>query len=225
MSAEPVQLEWSSFHPPSAPRAFAAPPHLDSREDWLLNPRQITVDAALHLRPVALSDAEELFAVADANRAHLRPWMMWIDQTRSVAGTARFIEFAQDEAAGGRGLHCAMVEQGRIVGVCAFCRIEPGNRRANIGYWLDASAGGRGIVSRSVTALSLYGFAKLGLNRLVIACATGNHASAAVAERCGFRFEGIAREAEWLHDRYVDHRIHARLRSDLWFGMPSAPPA
>ena len=174
----------------------------------------LPVDPTLVLRLFQPEDAEELFAVTDANRLHLRRWLPWLDQTKVVASTERFIEFTRRESEAGAGIHCAVVERGDIVGVCGLMRIEKPNRCANIGYWLSEDAQGRGLATRSVAALSSYAFAKLNLNRLVIACATGNRGSEAVALRCGFRFEGVAREAEWLYDRYVDHRIHSRLRSD-----------
>ena len=174
----------------------------------------ISVDLSLTLRQLEPDDAEELFALTDANRKYLRAWLPWLDQTRVVAATAGFIEFTRRAAEAGTGLHCAIVEHGAIVGVCGYNQIERSNRCGWIGYWLAEAAVGRGVMSRSVAALASYGFVKCDLNRQVIACATENRLSAAVAERCGFKFEGIARESEWLYDHFVDHRVYSRLRSD-----------
>jgi ribosomal-protein-serine acetyltransferase len=178
-------------------------------------PPEIPVVLGLRLRPLADDDAEELFALTDANRAHLRRWLPWLDQTRVPAATAAFIAFTQREAAAGAALHCVIEEGGRIVGVCGYNRLVQADRAGTLGYWLAAEAQGRGVMTRAITALTSYGFAKLDLHRQVIACAEANHASAAVAERCGYRFEGLAREAEWLYDHFVSHRIYARLSSDL----------
>lgn len=174
----------------------------------------IPVDSGLRLVQLQADDAEELFNLTDANRAHLRRWLPWLDQTRAVAATAYFIGYTQREAEAGNALHFVIYDQSIIVGVCGYNRIDKDNRAAVIGYWLGADAQGRGIMSRCVTALAAYGFAKLNLHRQVIAVAGENQASAAVAERCGFRFEGVARDAEWLYDRYVSHRIYARLLTD-----------
>ena len=174
----------------------------------------LPVDAGLRLAQLVPEDAEELFALTDTNRAHLRRWLPWLDRNRVVAATEDFITFTQREAAAGTGLHCGIFEQNILVGVCGYHRIDAQNRSAQIGYWLSAEAGGRGVMSRCVTALVSYGFAKRDLHRQVIACAEGNGPSAAVAERCGFRFEGVARDAEWLYDRFVSHRVYARLRTD-----------
>ncbi len=174
----------------------------------------LPVDFGLRLVQLQPDDADELFALTDANRAHLRPWLPWLDQSRAPAATLNFIEFTVREADAGTGLHFGIYEQTILVGVCGYNRIDAANRGANIGYWLAADAQRRGIMSRCIAALASYGFAKRDLHRQVIACAETNRASAAVAERCGFRFEGVARDAEWLYDHYVSHRIHARLRTD-----------
>jgi ribosomal-protein-serine acetyltransferase len=174
----------------------------------------LPVASGLRLAQLHVDDMEELFALTDANRVHLRRWLPWLDQTRVPAATLNFIEHTLRDAGAGTGLHCGIYEQNILVGVCGYNRIDAQNRSAQIGYWLAADAQGRGIMSACVAALSSYGFAKKNLHRQVIACAEENAASAAVAERCGFRFEGVARDAEWLYDHFVNHRIYARLRTD-----------
>jgi len=37
------------------------------------------------LRQIAPSDAQELFAVSDTNRAYLRHWLPWLDHTSNPA--------------------------------------------------------------------------------------------------------------------------------------------
>ena len=36
----------------------------------------------------------------------------------------------------------------------------------------------------------------------------------AVAERLGFRLEGVTRQTEWLYDRFVDHAVYGILASE-----------
>lgn len=175
---------------------------------------EIPAADGLVLRQMEFDDAEELFSVSDRNREHLREWLPWVAHTRVVATTAAFIQHTQQLATAGKALHCVILDRGHIVGTCGYNRIEGAHRRSCIGYWLAHEARGRGIMTSAVAALVNYGFTRLGLNRQVIVCATGNAASAAVAERCGFRLEGIAREAELLYDRFVDHRVYSKLRAD-----------
>jgi len=49
---------------------------------------------------------------------------------------------------------------------------------------------------------------------LVVAAATTNYPSLAVIGRLGFRFEGIARQAEFVDSHWVDHSVFSRLSSD-----------
>jgi ribosomal-protein-serine acetyltransferase len=68
-----------------------------------------------------------------------------------------------------------------------------------------------------VRALTTHGFGSLGLHRMEIHAATENVKSRAVAERLGFTQEGVAKGAEWLHQRWVDHAVYAML-PDRWRG-------
>jgi ribosomal-protein-serine acetyltransferase len=59
-----------------------------------------------------------------------------------------------------------------------------------------------------------FAFRQMGAHRLRIAAATDNHPSLSVIGRLGFRFEGIARQAEWCDGRWLDHATFALLATD-----------
>lgn len=166
------------------------------------------------LREVALSDAEELFAVSDANRAYLRRWLPWLDRTREVADTRTYIEDALRQSSANQGFQALIIVGGQIAGLVGFHRIDWANRCASIGYWLAESYQRRGLMTRSCRALVDYGFASLNLNRIVINCAPANTPSRAIPERLGFVHEGRLREAEWLYDHYVDHEVYSQLQRE-----------
>jgi ribosomal-protein-serine acetyltransferase len=50
-----------------------------------------------------------------------------------------------------------------------------------------------------------------------IRAGVGNRRSRAVAERLGFRQEGVLSEAELVGDHYIDHVVYAMLARD-WSG-------
>src|SRR5687768_9631832 len=68
------------------------------------------------LRELALSDTEELFAVCDANRAHLRRWLPWLDRTRAPADTHGFIESTLRQTENNQGFQAVILAAGRIAG-------------------------------------------------------------------------------------------------------------
>ena len=88
-------------------------------------------------------------------------------------------------------------------------RFEP-LRSATVGFWLGSEHRGRGLMTEALRALIRYSFdeAGLGLTRLQWQSAVGNHASALVARRTGFRYEGSLRGA-------IEHRAE---RLDSWQG-------
>ena len=87
--------------------------------------------------------------------------------------------------------------------------ISQADRSAEIGYWLAEPHNGRGHMTAACLALVDHGFDALRLYRAVIRAATGNAPSRAVAERLGFRLEGVEREAQLVKGEFVDL---ARLR-------------
>ena len=174
----------------------------------------LRIDEQLELRQRRPEDAGELFALTDANRDYLREWLPWLDYCISADDTLKNIEYSMDDATQGTGLAVGIWECGRIVGVTGFHSIDKASRVGQMGYWLSREHQGRGIMTRSVGTLVEHAFKNLGLNRITIAAATRNLASRAVAERLGFHLEGIAREAEWLYGRVVDHAVYALTHAD-----------
>ena len=73
---------------------------------------------------------------------------------------------------------------------------------------------GRGLMTEAAQACLAFAFDTVGAHRVRVAAATENHPSLRVIERLGFRYEGRAREAEWVGGRWVDHAVFAILETD-----------
>lgn len=172
------------------------------------------IDPDIELRLWEQRHADELFAVVDANRAHLRRWLPWVDAAKEVASTRDFIKTALEQFARNDGFHAGTWLDGRIVGGIGLHAMNLPNRSTSIGYWLAETAQGRGVMTRSCRALVDHLFGELKLNRVEIRCAVGNDRSCAVPRRLGFRQEGILRQAEWLYDHFVDHVVWGMLAED-----------
>jgi ribosomal-protein-serine acetyltransferase len=59
-----------------------------------------------------------------------------------------------------------------------------------------------------------YLFDELALHRVVIQCATGNVKSCAIPQRLGFTREGVARQGEWVNDRWLDLVVWSMLEEE-----------
>ena len=185
------------------------------------NGSTINVDDRTMLRPASVEDAEQLFAVVEANRAHLRTWLPWLDGNRQADDSRAFLASVVERRKAGLGGVWVVEHAGTLCGVAGFNWIQPYNRSCEIGYWLDAGHGGRGIMTRCVARLVRHAFEDLGLNRITIPVAVKNVRSRGIPERLGFRAEGVMREAEWLYDHFVDHVLYAQVRSE-WVGPSPA---
>lgn len=158
--------------------------------------------------------APELFRLVQANRSHLRAWLPWLDTQRSVTDSIQFIRFVREQYVQNEGLTLGIFFQGSLCGVVSYHRFDWMNKSSMIGYWLAEERQGKGIMTEACRAMLEHGFRQLGLQRVEIRCATGNRKSCAIPERLGFLNEGIARQAEWLYDHYVDLVVYSMLAPD-----------
>lgn len=165
------------------------------------------------LKVVSDEDAEQLFRLVDSNRAHLRPWMPWVDTTHSTEAISSFIDDATRQNANNDGFHCVILCGNEIVGVVGLHRIDVANKTTSIGYWLGADFQGNGIMTAACAALIDHLFFEFDLNRVEIRCAEANHKSQRVPQRLGFTKEGLLCEAEWLHDHFSNSFLFSCLKS------------
>jgi ribosomal-protein-serine acetyltransferase len=174
---------------------------------------KLRVDDFVELRQVSEGDTLVLTDLIDRNRRYLREWLPWLDSSTGIHDTARFIGRSLEQADDENGYTFAIVCNGALAGIIGQHYVDSLNRRTEIGYWLDASHQGSGIITKSTARLTDYAFAEQNCNRVILHCAVGNAKSRAVAERLGFTQEGILREAEWLYDHYVDLVVYSMLKS------------
>ncbi|MGP4100590.1 GNAT family N-acetyltransferase [Nonomuraea sp. KM90] len=84
-----------------------------------------------------------------------------------------------------------------------------GDGTAEIGYWVDPRARGRGVATDAVRAACRWAFATQGLELIEWRAEVGNVGSRRVAERAGFLIEGTLRKRL---------RRHRGVRVDAWVG-------
>jgi ribosomal-protein-serine acetyltransferase len=175
--------------------------------------KPIPLAEGAYLRLLEESDANELHALIEANRAYLARWLPWASR-QSPADTEQFIQRARKQQADDDGLQAAVVCDERIAGVVGYHSIEWVHRRTSIGYWLSEDRQGRGTMTAAVSALVDRALGELELNRVEIRAAVDNRRSRAIAERLGFHEEGTLRAAERIDDRYLDTVVYAMLAGD-----------
>lgn len=106
----------------------------------------------------------------------------------------------------------------RVVGTCTLFHLDPGHRRAEVGFALARAAWGQGIMSEALTALIGFSFTTLALHRLEADVDPRNDPSLRALERQGFQREGYLRERYHLNGETQD-TVFLGLLGREWPGL------
>jgi len=153
-------------------------------------------DEDLALRPWTEDDAPAL--VVACNDPEITYWIPVIRSPYTEEDALSYIrgEVRPEEHS------FAITLDGVVVGSIGM-GVTSENYRGRIGYWVAATARGRGLCTRALRLLSRWGLDELALQRLDLITDPDNAASQRVAEKVGFRREGVLR----AHLRHPDGRI------------------
>ncbi|MDX6450811.1 MAG: hypothetical protein QOH16_860 [Gaiellaceae bacterium] len=103
---------------------------------------------------------------------------------------------------------------GMFLGFAAMVELDLERQEGEIGYLVAPAARGRGIASRAVELLTRWGFDELGLIRLELRIDVQNSGSERVAERSGYRRDGILRNVHFKSGLRCDMAVWSRLSQD-----------
>jgi ribosomal-protein-serine acetyltransferase len=170
----------------------------------------------LHLVPIEQSDGQELWHAVDGSRWHLERWLPWVPFNNTPEASQRYADACAADWDAGRAVRFAIRDRvsRELLGVAGLDSCIHLHRSCELGYWLRRDATGRGLMTEAARATMEFAFERMAVHRMRCAAATDNHASLRVIARLAFRFEGIARQAEFVGTRWLDHAVFARLATD-----------
>lgn len=105
-------------------------------------------------------------------------------------------------------------DDGEFLGLALAPTIDEEAAEAELGYIVAAHARGRGIASEALRQLTTWAFEERGIRRAHLLIDVGNPASSTVAERAGYRLEGVMRSTYLKQGRRGDTQLWARLPGD-----------
>ena len=100
-------------------------------------------------------------------------------------------------------------------GIINLYALDAGHRRCELGIWLVPGARGRGAASEAMRLLCRWAFERLPLQRIALRTLPDNEPMLRLAERVGFRFEGILRHYTFERGRPVDNAVCSLLPGEL----------
>lgn len=172
------------------------------------------IDNDTELRLLEDRYTETAYALIDRNREHLRAWMPWAKPGYSLEDCRAYIKQNLQRLADNNGFDVAIFYRGEMAGQIGYNHMDWPNRATEMGYWLGATFQGKGLITAACRSLLDHAFYELKLNRVEIKCAVENSRSRAIPERLGFQQDGTLRQAEWLHDHFVDLVVYSMLAGE-----------
>lgn len=144
------------------------------------------------------------------NQAWLSPWEATAPDAASVQFSfSGMVRRMRRDARAGRAMPFVVTYDGRMVGQLTVAHVTWGSlRSATLGYWIDQGYAGRGIIPTAAALGTDHCFA-VGLHRIEIAMRPENVASRRVAEKLGFRFEGVRPRYLHIDGDWRDHLVYA----------------
>jgi|SRR5579871_4557976 len=165
----------------------------------------------VELRLLEERHAPAAFGAIERNREYLRKWLPWVDTSRTLDDTRRFIRTSLKQFAKNEGFAAGIWQGADYIGTIGFHKVDWLNRKVELGYWIAEAFQGRGIMTSACNAVIEHAFQEWALNRVEIHCAVENTKSCAIPKRLGFRLEGTLREAQLVSGRALDIKVFGLL--------------
>ncbi len=179
-------------------------------------------DGRVGLRPIRQRDAARWREIRARNTVWLRPWEATspdpLGETPPTFGA--MVRRLRAEARRRQSLPFVITYDEVMVGQLTVGGIMYGSlRSAHVGYWIDEAWAGRGITPTAVALAVDHCFGPLALHRVEINVRPENEASRRVAEKLGFRYEGLRSRFLHIDGDWRDHRGYALTAEEVPEGL------
>lgn len=170
----------------------------------------------LQLYPLDATDTRELWSAVESSRQYLEPWLPWVPFNTDLDSSGRYAEASASDWDAARATRFSIRDRAshRFLGVIGLESFAHLHESVELGYWLRIDSWGKGLMTEAGKGVLDWAFSSVNAHRVRVAASTDNHPSLSVIGRLGFRFEGIARQAERVNGRWLDHAVFALLVTD-----------
>ena len=170
----------------------------------------------LKLREITPADAASLFLIhSDAD------WMQWygvdplIDPSQAVQLAELFASWFMARTGFRWGIE--RLFDRRLIGTCGLFRWNKSWHNCVVGYEIARDCSGQGYMREALESVLDFGFNAMVLHRIQAETHPKNAASIGLAQRLGFRFEGVHRGQAYWNDEFHDLNCYSLLENE-WRG-------
>lgn len=153
--------------------------------------------------------ATEMFSLIDHSRDHILPWLDWASIENTAAPEDCFVFLSgidkrwKNDECYEYLIHDQQTHQ-MMGGLSVILRDKRHFGVVELAFWLGKQYAGHGLMSEAIHLIEPILW-KSGVQRIVIRNDVKNIASANVAYRCGYTFEGIARRSRYSTTKKAWH--------------------
>ena len=174
-------------------------------------------DGVVLLRPWTEQDVPAIAAAC--NEEEIALWLDQVPQPYSEKDAREYVASTRRGWREGTASSFAIVdlESQEAVGSIGVHWLDREQRVAEVGYWVAREARGRGLASRALRLVAGWVLRDCGLERLQLRADVLNAPSQKVAEKAGFRREGVLRSSRFSarQGRRVDFAMYSLLPGEL----------
>lgn len=169
----------------------------------------------LIIRPIAISDAYDMFEYAKTNL--VGPNAGW-EPHSTVEDTIRIIrQMILFKPSSELGIYAIVLRsENKMIGTIELYNYTP-SFKAELGYALNPSYWGMGLTTEAARAVLEFGFKTLELKRVEVGTFTNNYQSQRVCEKLGFIKEGVARNGYIRYDGVIFDKLIYGMTSSEYF--------
>ncbi len=166
--------------------------HDDPREPVVTLPDPRLEDGRIVVRPFWIEDAAAVQAACDD--PDVARWIYLVPRPYTLADAESFIGDSWRRLVAGERARLAIADAGgeKLLGSISL-DLFADRQAAELGYWIAREARREGFALAAARLVVRWAFAEIGLERLEILTYPGNAASQSLAQKLGFRREGLLR--------------------------------
>ena len=166
----------------------------------------------LMLRRFTVDDAEPMFRnwASDPEVTRFLTWQVHSD----VEAPRGLLEMWVAEYEKPDYYQWAIVYGGEAIGAIAIVSMDDRIEKCEVGYCIGKAFWGRGIMPEALKAVLDYMFDVVGMNRVEARHDANNPNSGTVMKKCGMKYEGTLRQADWNNQGVCDAVHYALLKCE-----------
>ncbi len=155
----------------------------------------------LVLRKMQVIDSSDMFEYAKLDS--VTRYLTWFSH-KNEDYTKDYLKYISTRYNTGDFYDWAVIykQSNKMIGTCGFTKFDLHSNKAEIGYVLNPLFWGQGVAVEAAKAVMSFGFENLNLHRIEAKFIQGNSASLSVMKKLGMKFEGYARDEQFIKGQY-----------------------